>query len=168
LVNKLTTMLKVPANQLADRLESTIGALKVAEKEIADHKRANLLKDASGIVGDPVSHGDVDLWVFAAPPGTDANSLRELAQQAISRSANASKAVAFATLTADGKVSAVVAVNDPGVQSGISAQALLRLALTQLDGKGGGKDAFAQGAGTNAAALPAAISSVEAALVAGQ
>jgi alanyl-tRNA synthetase len=40
------------------------------------------------------------------------------------------------------------------------------LALTQLDGKGGGKDAFAQGAGTNSAELPAAIASVEAALVA--
>ena len=168
LVNKLTTMLKVPADQLADRLESTIGALKVAEKEIAEYKRANLLKDASSIVGDPVRHGDVDLWVFAAPAGTDANNLRELAQQAISRSANATKAVAFATLTVDGRVSAVVAVNDLGVQSGISAQELLRLALTQLDGKGGGKDAFAQGAGTNAAALPAAISSVEAALVADQ
>jgi alanyl-tRNA synthetase len=168
LVNKLTSMLKVPADQLADRLESTIGALKVAEKEIAEYKRANLLKDASSIVGEPVRLGDVDLWIFAVPAGTDANSLRELAQQAISRSANATKAVAFATLTVDGRVSAVVAVNDLGVQSGISAQELLRLALTQLDGKGGGKDAFAQGAGTNAAALPAAISSVEAALVADQ
>jgi alanyl-tRNA synthetase len=68
----------------------------------------------------------------------------------------------------DGKVSAVVAVNDLGVQSGFSAQELLRLALTQIDGKGGGKEAFAQGAGTNAAALPGAISSIEAALVAHQ
>jgi alanyl-tRNA synthetase len=125
-----------------------------------------LLKDASGIVGEPVRQGDVDLWVFAAPTGTDPNSLRELAQQAISRGVNASKAVAFATVIVDGKVSAVVAVNELGVESGISAQELLRLALTQLDGKGGGKDAFAQGAGTNAAALPAAISSIEAALVA--
>jgi alanyl-tRNA synthetase len=66
----------------------------------------------------------------------------------------------------DGKVSAVVAVNHLGVQSGLSAQELLRLALSHIEGKGGGKEAFAQGAGTNSAALPAAISSIEAALVA--
>jgi len=165
LVNKLTTMLKVPADQLADRLEATMGALKVAEKEIAEFKRTNLLKDASSIVGEPMRHGDVDLWVFAAPVGTDVNNLRELAQQAISKAANRSKAVAFGTLTVDGKISAVVAVNNIGVEGGLSAQELLRVALTQLDGKGGGKDAFAQGAGSNSAALPAAISSVEAALV---
>jgi alanyl-tRNA synthetase len=166
LVNKLTTMLKVPADQLADRLESTIGALKIAEKEIAEFKRANLLKDAGSILGEPVRRGEVDLWVFAAPDGTDANSLRELAQQAISRGRNDSMAIAFGTLTMDGKVSAVVAVNDLGVQSGLSAQELLRLALSHIEGKGGGKEAFAQGAGTNSAALPAAISSIEAALVA--
>ncbi len=166
LVNKLTTMFKVPADQLADRLESTVRALKVAEKEISDFKRAHLLKNASSIVGDPVRHGDFDLWVFAAPAGTDANSLRELAQQAISQASNTSKAVALGTLIADTKVSAVVAVNDLGVQAGCSAQQLLRVALAQLDGKGGGKDSFAQGAGSNGAALPAAIASVEAALVA--
>ncbi len=166
LVNKLTTMLKVPADQLFDRLESTIRALKVAEKEIAEITRANLLKDAEGIVGEPVRHGDFDLWVFAAPAGTDANSLRELAQQAISQASSASKAVVFGTLIADRKISAVVAVNDLGVKAGCSAQQLLRVALAQLDGKGGGKDSFAQGAGSNDAALPAAIASVEAALVA--
>ncbi len=166
LVNKLTTMLKVPADQLFDRLESTISALKVAEKEIAEITRANLLKDAEGIVGEPVRHGDFDLWVFAAPAGTDANSLRELAQQAISQASSASKAVVFGTLIADRKISAVVAVNDLGVKAGCSTQELLRVALAQLDGKGGGKDSFAQGAGSNVAALPAAIASVEAALVA--
>ncbi len=166
LVNKLTTMLKVPADQLFDRLESTISALKVAEKEIAEITRANLLKNAEGIVGEPVRHGDFDLWVFAAPAGTDANSLRELAQQAISKASSASKAVVFGTLIADRKISVVVAVNDLGVKAGCSAQQLLRVALAQLDGKGGGKDSFAQGAGSNDAALPAAIASVEAALVA--
>ena len=166
LVNKLTTMLKVPADQIADRLESTISALKVAEKEIAEFKRATLIKEAGSIVGDPVRHGDVDFWVFAAPAGTDPQSLRELAQQAISTGLDASKAVAFGSVTVDGKVSAVVAVNDLGVQSGYSAQQLLRIALAQLDGKGGGKDSFAQGAGSNSAALPAAIESVQAALAA--
>jgi alanyl-tRNA synthetase len=166
LVNKLTTMLKVPADQIADRLESTISALKVAEKEITEYRRANLLKDAGSIVGEPVRHGDVDLWVFTAPVGTDANSLRQLAQQATSKGGNAVKAVAFGTVITDEKVSAVVAVNDFGVEAGCSAQKLLRIALAQLNGKGGGKDNFAQGAGTNASALPAAIASVEASLVA--
>jgi len=166
LVNRLTTMLKVPTDQLADRLESTITALKVAEKEIADFKRANLLKDAGGIVGDCVRHGNVDLWVFEAPVGTDANSLRELAQQAVAKANNSSNAVAFGYLIIEGKVSVVAAVNDLGVQAGYSAQELLRVALTQLDGKGGGKDAFAQGAGTNPGALAAAVTSLEAALVA--
>lgn len=166
LVNKLTSMLKVPAHQLADRLESTISALKLAEKEIAQGKRVALLNDAGNIVGDPQRHGDFDLWVFQAPESSDASSLRELAQQAIARTGNASMAVALGTLVTEGKMSAVVAVNDLGVKAGCSAQELLRVALQELAGKGGGKDNFAQGAGTNAAALPAAIARVEAALAA--
>ena len=166
LVSKLTSMLKVPADQLADRLESTISALKVAEKEIAEGKRSALLKDAGNIVGEPVRHGNFDLWVFRAPAGSDASSLRELAQQAIARAGNASMAVALGTLITDDKVSAVIAVNELGVKAGCSAQQLLRVALHELDGKGGGKDNFAQGAGTNGAALHAAVASVEAALAA--
>ena len=47
-----------------------------------------------------------------------------------------------------------------------SAKQFHRVALHGSDGKGGGKDNFAQGAGTNGAALPAAVASVEAALAA--
>ena len=166
LVGKLTSMLKVPADQLADRLESTISALKAAEKEIAEGKRLALLNNADSIVGEPARHGSCDLWVFGAPDGSDASSLRELAQQVISRAGNSSVAVAFGTVVTGDKVSAVIAVNDAGVRAGYSAQHLLRLALHELDGKGGGKDNFAQGAGTNSAALAAAVASVEAALVA--
>ena len=166
LVGKLTSMLKVPADQLADRLESTISALKAAEKEIAEGKRSALLNNADSIVGEPARHGSCDLWVFGAPDGSDASSLRELAQQVISRAGNSSVAVAFGTVVTGDKVSAVIAVNDAGVRAGYSAQHLLRLALHELDGKGGGKDNFAQGAGTNSAALAAAVASVEAALVA--
>ena len=166
LVSKRTSMLKVPADQLADRLESTISALKVAEKEIAEGNRSALLNNADTILGEPVRHGNCDLWVFGAPAGSDASSLRELAQQAISRAGNSSMAVAFGTMVTGDKVSAVVAVNDFGVKAGCSAQHLLRLALHELDGKGGGKENFAQGAGTNSTALPAAVASVEAALAA--
>ena len=166
LVSKLTSMMKVPADQLADRLESTINALKVAEKEIVEGKRSALLNNADNIVGEPVRHGNCDLWVFRLPTGSDASSLRELAQQAISRAGNSSMAVAFGSMVTGDKVSAVVAVNDLGLKVGFSAQDLLRLALHELDGKGGGKDNFAQGAGTNSAALPAAVASVEAALAA--
>ena len=166
LVSKLTSMMKVPADQLADRLESTISALKVAEKEIVEGKRSALLNNADNIVGEPVRHGNCDLWVFRLPTGSDASSLRELAQQAISRAGNSSMAVAFGSMVTGDKVSAVVAVNDLGLKVGFSAQDLLRLALHELDGKGGGKDNFAQGAGTNSAALPAAVASVEAALAA--
>jgi alanyl-tRNA synthetase len=164
LVNKLTTMLKVPAEQLVDRLESTMNSLKIAEKEIAEIKRSSLLKEAGNILGDPQHVGSCEFWSFLAPEGTETNSVRELAQQAISRVGNSVNAVAFGAVVAAGKISAVMAVNEGGVKSGLSAQVLLRIALSELDGKGGGKDSFAQGAGTNISGLTAAISSVEAAL----
>ncbi len=164
LVNKLTTMLKVPAEQLVDRLESTMNSLKIAEKEIAEIKRSSLLKEAGNILGDPQHVGSCEFWSFLAPEGTETNSVRELAQKAISRVGNSVSAVAFGAVVAAGKISAVMAVNEGGVKSGLSAQVLLRIALSELDGKGGGKDSFAQGAGTNISGLTAAISSVEAAL----
>jgi alanyl-tRNA synthetase len=52
--------------------------------------------------------------------------------------------------TASGKPSVVVAVNEAGRATGISANTLVRAASEVLGGKGGGKDDVAQGGGSDA------------------
>jgi alanyl-tRNA synthetase len=62
---------------------------------------------------------------------------------------------------ADGKVSAVAAVNDEARARGVSANELIRAIGPLLGGKGGGKDDLAQGGGTDTSRIDEALVLVE-------
>lgn len=146
LVNQLTELLKVPGDQIVDRVERTIHSLKEAERTIAAHKKAVLASDFDSIVGSPEDLGHVALWSFIAPEGIDAGGLRELTQRALQRSKTPTICLGM-VVDAD-KVLVVVGANAGAVADGYTAKRSLAIALDVLDGRGGGKDDFAQGSGT--------------------
>ena len=60
-----------------------------------------------------------------------------------------------------------MAVTPSAVNAGWSAGELIKVALPEVDGRGGGKKDLAQGAGSRPAGVPAAIDAIRAALAAG-
>ena len=160
LVSRLSEMVKAPADQLVDRIERTIGSLKDAEKEIARFKSAQMLANVEGITGEGTDIGAIRLWTFAAPEGMSGNELRELLMHTRGRVHKDIAAVIYATAVADGKVSALVACNELARERGFSAKGVLEIAVQALDGRGGGKDDFAQGGGSNPALVDASVAAV--------
>ena len=163
LVSRLTEMVKAPADQLIERIDKTLAALKDAERELAKARSAALGSNVDALIGAPEQIGPVQLWCFTAPAGTSANDLRELISQARGKQAGAAALVGF-TID-DGKVAAVAAATKLAVQAGVNAGEMLQLAMAQIDGRGGGKADLAQGGGSNPNGIAAAFQAITAALV---
>lgn len=155
LVNQLTDLLKVPGEHLVDRVEKTLSSLKEAERIITAQKRASLNADFDKIVGSPDRIGAINVWAFVAPEGVDAQGLRELAQRTLKQSGEPT--VCLALSVEPERVLVVSGANPAAVSIGVSAKDLVTAALTELDGRGGGKDDFAQGSGTKTSGIEAAI-----------
>lgn len=161
LVTRLTELTKAPADQLLDRVGATIAALKDAERDLAKVRSAQLTTNLSGIIGEGKAIGPVQFWAFAAPSGTNANDLRELVASARGRQRDEIPAVLVGTAIEEGKVSLVAGVNQKAIDMGVEANALLKSALTCIDGRGGGKPDFAQGGGTRIDGVDDAFVAVE-------
>jgi alanyl-tRNA synthetase len=160
LVQRLSELVKAPADEVLDRVERTIASLKDAERELGKVRSAQLAASVDGIVGEGTDIGPVRLWAFQAPDGTSAGDLRELAMKAKGRARQGSASVFVGVAVADAKVSVVAAATSEAIALGLSASALLQAAAGFIDGRGGGKDDFAQGGGTNTAGIPNALTAV--------
>jgi alanyl-tRNA synthetase len=161
LVTRLTELTKAPADQLLDRINATITALKDAERDLAKVRSAQLTTNLSGIIGEGKDIGSVRFWAFAAPSGTTANDLRELVAQARGRQRDEIPAVLVGTAIEEGKVSLVAGANQKAIDLGVDANSLLKAALPSIDGRGGGKPDFAQGGGTRVEGVDSAFVAVE-------
>ena len=72
------------------------------------------------------------------------------------------QAAACLALALDGdKVLVVSAANSRAIDIGVTAKKVLSLALPELDGRGGGKDDFAQGSGSKISGMDSAIAQVK-------
>ncbi|MFA7324612.1 MAG: alanine--tRNA ligase, partial [Candidatus Nanopelagicales bacterium] len=162
LVNRLTEMLKVPAEQLPERIERTITSLKNAERDLEKVRKAQLISNVDDIIGVGEDIGPIRIWIFEAPLDMDPGEMRELVMQAKGRSRPEIPVVMFGTLVGDGKVSAITTANERAQEMGVGANALLQAALPSLGGRGGGKPDLAQGGGTNPAGVAEAVAAVKA------
>jgi alanyl-tRNA synthetase len=159
LVHLLTEQLKARPEELPDRVASLVERLRAADKELERYRRDQLAGELAGVAGEGEQVGEVQVWAFRAPDGLDGGSLRDVALQTRSRAGSAAAAVV--ALSADaGKVAVVAAVNDSARDLGVTARELLAIALPHVGGRGGGKDDVAQGGGTDAAGIDAALSAV--------
>jgi len=162
LVTRLSELVKAPADELVDRVEKTIAALKGAERDLAKVRSAQLTTNLDGIIGEGKDIGSVRLWAFTAPEGTTGNDLRELLTKARARARHDIPVVVVGAATTDGKVSVIVGASEQAIALGVTANGLLQVAAPLIGGRGGGKDELAQGGGTEPAGIPAAMAAVEA------
>jgi alanyl-tRNA synthetase len=161
LVQRLSEMLKAPSDQLVERVERTVTALKDAERDLARVRSAQLVANIDGILGEGRDIGRVRLWTAVAPEGTTAADLREVLARAKSRTRQDIPAAIVAAAVSEGKVALIAGASPEAIAMGVTANGLLQAALPAVSGRGGGKDDVAQGGGTDPDGIVAALVAAE-------
>jgi alanyl-tRNA synthetase len=159
LVTELSDLLKVPANLLTDRVSATLAKLKAAEKELERLRREQLGAAAAGLAASAVDRAGVRVIASDAGQVGGAEDLRTLALDLRNRLGSEAATVALAG-TANDRPMILVATNEAAREAGVKAGALVKLAARILGGGGGGKDDVAQGGGSDATRIPAALDAV--------
>jgi alanyl-tRNA synthetase len=161
LVSRLAELFRVPPEQVADRVEQTVAALRDAEKELEQLRAQLVLGNAAGLAAGAVDVRGTAFVGTEAPEGTTATDVRTLAQEIRGRLDPGRPAVVAVAVRAGGKASLVVAVNGAARQRDVSAAGLVKGALS---GRGGGSPELAQGGGVPAGEAPALLAAVRDAL----
>jgi alanyl-tRNA synthetase len=165
MVAELASLLKVPAAEVPGRVENLVERLRVAEKELEKVRAAAVLASAGTLAaGADDVHGTA-LVAATAPAGVSAGDLRALATDVRGRLGGRPAVVALFG-PSDDAVSFVVATTPAAVDRGLRAGDLVKSFLSDIEGRGGGKPDLAQGGGSRPAGVPAAISTLRAALAA--
>ena len=160
LVSRLTELLKVPSDQLMDRVERTLVSLKDAERDMAKVRSAQLTASMDGILGEGRDVNGIRVWTFTAPAGTSGSDLRELVTRAKAKIKPDIPSVIAGVSHVDGKVAAISAANDSAIALGATANMVMKAMLEPLGGRGGGKDDMAQGGGTDVSKMDDALAAV--------
>ena len=156
LVSQLSATLKTPREQLPDRIADLAASLKAAEKRIAQFEAKERAGQAPAIADSAVRIGDFLVASQSLGEVGSADDVRELVLAVRDRLGAAAAVVALGGV-ANGRPVVVVAANDAARAAGAKAGVLAKRAAGVLGGGGGGRDDVAQGGGTDAGALPAAL-----------
>jgi alanyl-tRNA synthetase len=162
LVGQLTGLLGARPDELADRVGSLLSRLKETEKELAAMRQGRLLAEAGRLAAEAPRIGDVRVVAYDAGEVGSADDLRALALDVRGRLGDADAALVAVGGVAGGRPLVVVATNAPARDAGLRAGDFVKAAASVLGGGGGGKPDLAQGGGTDATALPAALDGVTA------
>jgi alanyl-tRNA synthetase len=165
LVSQLTSSLKAPRDQLPARIAELQASLKAAEKKIASLESKALGERLPALAASAARIGDTLVVAESLGTAASADDVRSLALQLRERLGSDAAVVALGAVVNDRPV-VIVATNDAARAGGAKAGVLAKGAAGVLGGGGGGRDDVAQGGGTDAAALPAALTSVKDALAA--
>ncbi len=153
LLAALSSDLKTPAEQLPGRVETLVTRLRDAEKEVAALKAEKARAAGGSLIESATRHGDTLLVAGPVAAGAD---LRALVGDLRGRVAGERAVVAL--FAPDGaKVPFVVAVTEPAVAAGVKAGDLVRAIAPLVGGRGGGKPDLAQGSGSDASGIDAAV-----------
>ncbi|WP_213454278.1 alanine--tRNA ligase [Rhizomonospora bruguierae] len=144
LVSRLAELFRVPNEQVAERVEQTVGQLRDAEKELEKLRAQLVLGGAAALAAQAKELRGVAFVGTEAPEGAAGNDVRTLAQEIRGKVDPARPAVVAVAARANGKASLVVAVNPAARQRGLAAADLVKGALS---GRGGGNADLAQGGG---------------------
>jgi alanyl-tRNA synthetase len=160
LVASLTESLKVPREQLAEKIQTTVDELRAAQRKLASlsmeqlkNKLPELAQSAKQIGGSKVvleNIGAVD----------SADQVRELASALRDKLESDSAVAAIAGISGD-KIILIVATTKKAREAGISSGNLVKVASALLGGGGGGKDDIAQGGGPEVSKLADAFAAIE-------
>lgn len=163
LVSTLTSSLKVPREQLPQRIESLVAELKAAEKKIASFEAAALSSRVPSLVKSSSRIGTYLTVIEDVGSLSSADELRSLATSVRERLGSEASVVALAGHV-DGKPAIIVATSPAARELGVKAGVLAKQAASVLGGGGGGKDDLAQGGGSDIQAIGAALSGIATAL----
>jgi alanyl-tRNA synthetase len=161
LVSGLADALKVPADQVPERVQSLVERVRTAERELDRLRAESVLAGAVGLARAARDIGGVAVIAAEVPGALGGNDLRTLAVDVRGRLDPARPGVVALLSRADGRVNFVVATNGPARTRGIVAGDIVRALAPPVGGRGGGKDDLAQGGGTNPDGIPEALVLVE-------
>jgi alanyl-tRNA synthetase len=151
-LRRVSELLRVPADQAGERIEKLLEERKAAEKQIAELKRAKFSSGGAADGPQTKQIGGVTVLVRKAE-GLGAGDLRGLVDDLRGQLKSGVVLVASAD---EGKVSLALGVT-PDLKDKLKAGDLVREISAVVGGKGGGRPDFAQGGGTDASKLDAAI-----------
>ncbi|WP_433826173.1 alanine--tRNA ligase [Actinoplanes sp. CA-015351] len=162
LVSRIAELFRVPNDQVADRVEHTVAALRDAEKELEKMRAQAVLAGAAGLVDAAKNLDGVAYIGTEAPEGAAVNDVRTLAQEIRGKIDKARPAVVAVTARSGGKASLIVAINSAAKSRGLSASDLVKAALS---GRGGGNADLAQGGGVPATEAAKLLGAIEKAII---
>lgn len=158
LVSRLAEMFRVPGDQVAERVEQTVTALRDAEKELEKMRAQMVLGGAGALAAQARDLRGVAFVATEAPEGAATNDVRTLAQEIRGKIDGGRPAVVAVAARSNGKASLIVAINATAKHRGLSAADLVKGALS---GRGGGNADLAQGGGVPADQVTALLAAVE-------
>jgi alanyl-tRNA synthetase len=161
LVDGLTQTLRVPADQVPERVQSLLDRLRVAEKELDRLRAESVLAGAGALAGAAKDVAGVAVVAAEVPGGLGGGELRSLVLDVRGRLSPDRAGVVALASRSDGKVAFVAATNETARLQGLSAGAVVRGMAPPVGGRGGGKDDVAQGGGTDPDGIPEALLLVE-------
>ncbi len=167
LVSQLAELFKVPSEELPERVHGVLDRLRQAEKELERVKGQAVLAGADALAGSAKDVYGVAFVGAEAPPGLSGADLRTLALDVRGRLDQARPAVVVLLGRDDsgaagpGRVSFVVATNEPARSWRLGAAEVVLAFAPAVDGRGGGRDDLAQGAGGRAEGAAEALRQAE-------
>ena len=156
LVHQLADMVKVRPDELPERIDAMLARMRDVERELERVRAAALRAQLAELVRTDDVDGVVVKRVIL-PEGTPAQDLRGIVLDLRGQIPEAHAGVVIGFTTDADKVSVIVASNAAAIAAGHAAGALLQRIAPVIGGKGGGKPDMAQGGGTDATAIPAAM-----------
>jgi alanyl-tRNA synthetase len=160
LVAVLTESLKVPREQLLEKVSATVDELRAAQKKLASLAMEQLKSRLPQLAESAKLVGSTKLIAETIGQVDSPEQLRELVVSLRERLEPASAVVALAGKS-EGKVVFLVATTKAAREAGIGAGKLVKEASGILGGGGGGKDDIAQGGGPNISEIDKAFAAVE-------
>jgi alanyl-tRNA synthetase len=158
----LASTLKVPSVEVPARVANLVERLKVAEKELDRMRLANARAAAANAAAGAELIGNVRVVAQRMAGGMSAADLRGLVGDIRGKLGADPEVVALIAEGDNDTVPYVVAVNPAAQDLGLRATDLVKQLGTAVQGRGGGKADLAQGSGTEAAGIDAALAAVRA------
>ncbi|MBS4493803.1 alanine--tRNA ligase, partial [Cronobacter sakazakii] len=155
-LNELSHLLKSDSQTLNDKVRAMVERTRQLEKELQQLKEQQAAQESANLSSKAVDIKGVKLLVSELA-GVEPKMLRTMVDDL--KNQLGSSVIVLATV-AEGKVSLIAGVSKD-VTDRVKAGELVGMIAQQVGGKGGGRPDMAQAGGTDAAALPAALGSVE-------
>jgi alanyl-tRNA synthetase len=158
----LASSLKVPSDEVPARVANLVERLRAAEKELDRARLANARSAAANAAAGAERVGKVRLVAQRMAGGVSAADLRSLVGDIRGKLGADPAVVALIAEGDDDAVPFVVAANPAAQDLGLSANDLVKTLGAVVNGRGGGKADLAQGSGSGASGIDAALAALRA------